>query len=132
MSATTAVVSAISPPPPMPCRARKAISWSSERAAPASTEPVRKMTSAVWKVRLRSCRSLSLPNRTAAAAAVDRRRGGGDDCLVERGDQHGEDQADIDNLDLAVGEGGGGSGGGGGHAGVPPWSWCCCGDGSGS
>ena len=43
----------ISPPPPMPWMARKAISSVIELASPDSAEPIRKITIAAWKNCLR-------------------------------------------------------------------------------
>ena len=52
-----------SPPAPAPCRARKAMSSPMFWERPARAEPVKKMTMAVWKIRLRPKRSLILPQR---------------------------------------------------------------------
>ena len=53
MSPTIAWAPIISPPPPIPCNARKAISSAIEVLIPASTEPTRKITIAAWKNDLR-------------------------------------------------------------------------------
>lgn len=64
--------SAISPPPPIPWMARKAISWPMFCDRPARTDPTRKMPMAAWKIRLRPYRSLILPNSGVAAVDVSR------------------------------------------------------------
>ena len=51
----------MSPPPPMPCSARKMISSVIVWDSPASTDPIRKMTIAAWKNIFRPYRSPSLP-----------------------------------------------------------------------
>ena len=61
MSPTTAVVVTISPPPPRPCSARKAISEGMFWAIPQSAEPIRKRMMAVCRITLRPYRSPSFP-----------------------------------------------------------------------
>ena len=53
MSPITAIVVTISPPPPIPWSARKAISCAMFCASPHSAEPTRKITIAVWSTILR-------------------------------------------------------------------------------
>ncbi len=64
--------STISPPPPSPCTARKAISWVMSCAAPHSADPTRKITMAVWNSLLRPYWSPSLPHSGVAAVAARR------------------------------------------------------------
>ena len=61
MSAMIACTPIMSPPPPMPWTARKAMSWSIVRDQPASAEPTTNTTIANWKTGLRPKRSPSLP-----------------------------------------------------------------------
>lgn len=61
MSAMIAWTPIMRPPPPMPWRARKAISSSMVRDQPASAEPMMNTTMANWKTPLRPKRSPSLP-----------------------------------------------------------------------
>ena len=53
MSPIVACVSTISPPAPSPCTARNAISTVMLFASPHSAEPIRKITTAVCRTRLR-------------------------------------------------------------------------------
>ncbi len=53
--------SAMSPPAPSPCRARKTASWYIESAKPAATEPTRKIAIAMMNSGRRPKMSLSLP-----------------------------------------------------------------------
>ena len=53
MSPMMAMARAMSPPAPRPCTARKAISMVMFWASPASIDPMRKMTMAVWNTILR-------------------------------------------------------------------------------
>ncbi len=66
----TTMVTLISPPPPSPCTARKAISWSMSCAAPQSAEPSRKVATAPRKTRFAPRESQSLPYRGSAAVAA--------------------------------------------------------------
>ena len=50
MSPMVARASAISPPPPSPCSARKAISCAMYPEKPANSEPAMKMMIASWKI----------------------------------------------------------------------------------
>jgi len=61
MSAMIACAPTISPPAPMPCSARNAISSPIDWLRPDSIEPARKMTMAARKTGLRPYMSPSLP-----------------------------------------------------------------------
>ncbi|CAM5378163.1 hypothetical protein SRIMM317S_06199 [Streptomyces rimosus subsp. rimosus] len=64
------MVTLISPPPPSPCTARKAMSCSIDCAAPHSAEPSRKVATAPRKTFLAPRESQSLPYRGSAAVAA--------------------------------------------------------------
>ena len=61
MSAMIACAPTISPPAPMPWRARKPISWPIDWLRPASIEPARKIRIAARKTGLRPIMSPSFP-----------------------------------------------------------------------
>lgn len=61
MSAMIACTPIMSPPAPMPCTARNAMSWSMDWARPESAEPMTKTPIANWNTLLRPRRSPSLP-----------------------------------------------------------------------
>lgn len=61
MSAMIAWTPIMSPPPPIPWTARKAMSSSMVRDQPARAEPMTKTTMANWKTPLRPKRSPSFP-----------------------------------------------------------------------
>ena len=111
MSPIAAVVVTISPPPPRPCSARKAISDGMFRASPHSAEPTRKRTIAVCKTSLPPVEVTELPVQRrhdrrrqqvrrdhpremldAAKIANDRRQRRRDDRLIERREQRDEKQ----------------------------------------
>ncbi len=71
-SAIRAMAVTISPPPPMPCTARAAISIGMEVAAPAKTEPPTKTTALSWKITFRPKRSPNLPTRTVETVSARR------------------------------------------------------------
>ena len=62
-----AIDSTISPPPPMPCSARKEISSIMLCAWPHSAEPIRKIRMQIWKTVLRPNMSPSLPHSGVVA-----------------------------------------------------------------
>ena len=61
MSPTLAIAVTMSPPPPMPWMARKAISCGMSCASPQSAEPSRKIRMADCSISLRPYRSPSFP-----------------------------------------------------------------------
>ncbi len=71
-SPTTASEITISPPPPSPCRARNAISSVMFCASPHSADPIRKITIAICRTRLRPYRSPSFPYSGAAIVEESR------------------------------------------------------------
>ncbi len=71
-SPTMAMESTISPPPPRPWRNLKAISSGMFRASPHSTEPARKITTAVWNSRFRPYWSPSFPHSGVPAVEASR------------------------------------------------------------
>ena len=72
MSAMIACAPTISPPAPMPCSARNAISSPIERLSPASIEPARKIRIAARKTGLRPYMSPSLPYSGVEAVEASR------------------------------------------------------------
>jgi hypothetical protein len=72
MSPMMASASAMSPPPPRPCTARPPMSISIDCAAPAMSEPSRKMMMASWNIGRRPRRSEILPHRGVDAVEVSR------------------------------------------------------------
>lgn len=72
MSPTIAIDSTISPPPPRPCSARKAMSSPRLRERPHSAEPIRKITMTDWKSFFRPYMSPSLPHSGVAAVEASR------------------------------------------------------------
>src|SRR5580765_8022353 len=97
MSPTTAIVTTISPPPPSPWRARKAISCSMFWLRPQSAELAvdRADDRRGEQVGGDDPRELGEP----AEVADDRRQRGRDDRLVERGEQQHEHQRREDQAD---------------------------------
>ncbi len=61
MSAMIAWALTMSPPAPIPCIARKAMSSAIVWLSPASIEPARKITIAAWKTGFLPCMSPSFP-----------------------------------------------------------------------
>ena len=123
MSPMTLKAIAISPPPPMPWMARKAISWGMFWARPQSTEPIRKITIARLEDRAPAVEVGDLaPQRggggrgeqiggdhpgeviEAAQIADDPGQGRADDALIQRRQQHPGHQTDQDDDDLLVAE----------------------------
>lgn len=61
MSPMIAIAIAMSPPAPIPCTARNAISCAMFCDSPDSSDPIRKIVIAVWNTILRPSRSLIFP-----------------------------------------------------------------------
>ena len=68
----TVITPMISPPAPIPCRARNTISCSMDCARPLSAEPTRKMTIAATNSVLRGSRSPILPQIGVDTVVVSR------------------------------------------------------------
>ena len=72
MLAMTTWTSAVRPPTPRPCTTRAPISTSMLGAKPAMSEPIEKMTSAVWTSSFLLNRSASLPQMGVVAVIASR------------------------------------------------------------